>query len=303
MIVSAESSNKVFKPSFDLQPLLFSPRCSNLLVGNYWPDDLLRRKNHWRVDLAVTHPTLLVKAAQFIEGGSHWTEYLRVAQMVNLETLRTRLIQMLHNEYGVAVLRIPSQLSDDTLRLLVLLVGHALGTNVSPSVGSELRPLFAVTATNDPTIGGRYGGNGRNSKLLALHTDGSGIHSHRVDVLGMLCLQAAQEGGASCIADARRAWLLLNRETRDLLRMPLPRTDPYAPGLPIGSLITRPIFEQGTSRNGNTLSFSYHPSRVRDGVGLLHWGAIERQLENALCQLDAALKSRPSKYYSIAERS
>ena len=291
MIVSAELSNKVSDISFDLQLLGSSHQGSNRLAANCWPDDLLRRKNDWSIDLAATHPTLLVQAAQCIDSGSHWTEYLRLAQVVNLEALRTRLTKMLFHEYGVAVLRLPGQFSDDTLRLLVLLVGQALGTNVSPSVGSESRPLFAVTATDDPTIGGRYGGNGRNSKLLALHTDGSGIHQHQVDVLGMLCLQAAQEGGASRIADARRAWLLLSRKTRDLLCLPLPRTDPYAPGLPIGSLITRPIFEQGTSRNCNTLSFSYHPSRLRDGIGLLHWGAIERrQIENALSQLDDALE-------------
>jgi alpha-ketoglutarate-dependent taurine dioxygenase len=290
MLVSAESSNKIFNTTSAFQRFRSSHRGSNRLVANCWPDDLLRRKNDWTVDLAVTHPRLLVQVALFIESGSHWTEYLRLAQMVNLETLRTRLTKMLFDEFGVAVLRIPYQFSDDTLRLLVLLVGQALGANVSPSVGSESRPLFAVTATDDPTIGGRYGGNGRNSKLLALHTDGSGIHRHHVDVLGMLCLQAAQEGGASRIADARRAWLLLSRQTRDLLRMRLPRTDPYAPGLPIGGLITRPIFEQGTSRNRNTLSFSYHPSRIREGSGLLYFGPIERHLENALCQLDDALE-------------
>jgi len=290
MNVSAESSNKVFKPSFGLQLLQSSPRGSNQPVANRWPDDLLERKSEWRVDLAATHPTLVAQAAKFTTRGLHWNEYLRVAQMVDLATLRTRLTRMLYDEYGVALLRLPPELSDDTLRLLILLVGRVLGRNVSPSVGSEARPLFAITATPDPTIGGRYGGNGRNSKHLALHTDGSGIHSDRVDVLGMLCLQAAQEGGSSRIADARTAWLLLSRETRDLLRTPLPRTDPYAPGLPIDSLITKPIFEQRTSRNGSTLSFSYHPSRVRDGVSMLHRGPIEPQLENALCQLDDALE-------------
>ena len=289
MIVSAKSSNKDFKPSFDLQ-LLRSSHLDSNLVTNCWPDDLLRRKNQWRVDLVASHPRLVAQAVQLTASGINWNEYLRVAQMVDLASLRTRLTKMLYNEYGVALLSIPPELSDDSLRLLVLLMGHALGSNVSPSVGSKSRPLFAVTATDDPTIGGRYGGNGRNSKHLALHTDGSGIHSHRVDVLAMLCLQAAQEGGASCIADARRAWLLLSRETRDLLLTPLPRTDPYQPDLPIDSLITKPIFEQGIVRNRHTLSFSYHPARVRDGVGMLHGGATKRQSENALCQLDDALK-------------
>jgi alpha-ketoglutarate-dependent taurine dioxygenase len=277
MVASAESSNNIF----DLRLLPFSAQG----VANWWPDDLLNRKHEWRVDLAETYPTLVAQASEFTARGLHWNEYRRVAQMVDLATLRTRLTKMLYDEHRVAILRIPPELSDDTLRLLVLLVGRALGRNVSPFVGSEPRPLFAITATPDPTIGGRYGGNGRNSKRLALHTDGSGIHSNRVDVLAMLCLQPAQDGGASRIADARTAWLLLNRETRDLLRTPLPRTDPYAPGLPIDSLITKPIFEQGI-----TLTFSYHPSRIRDGVGMLHLGAIERQLENALCQLDDALE-------------
>lgn len=245
----------------------------------------LSRRHEWRVDLAETHPTLVAQAAEFIARGLHWNEYLRVARMIDLATLRTRLTKMLYHENRVAILRLPPELSDDTLRLLVLLVGRALGRNVSPCVGSEARPLFAITASPDPTIGGRYGGNGRNSKHLALHTDGSGIHSNRVDVLAMLCLQPAKDGGASLIADARTAWLLLSRETRDLLRTPLPRTDPYAPGLPIDSLITKPIFEQGIP-----LSFSYHPARIRDGVGMLHLGAMERQLENALCQLDDALE-------------
>ena len=286
MVVPAESSNKVFKPSFDLH-LLPSSRKD---VANWWPDDLLSRKHAWRFDLAERHSTLVSQATELIARGLRWNEYLHVAQMADLATLRARLTKMLCEEYGVALLRIPPELSDDTLRLLVLLAGRALGRNVSPSVGSEARPLFAITATPDPTIGGRYGGNGRNSKHLALHTDGSGIHSDRVDVLGMLCLEPAQDGGESCIADARTAWLLLSPETRDLLRTPLPRTDPYAPGLPIDSLITKPIFEQGIARNGHTLSFSYHPARVRDGVGMLHRGPSERQLENALCQLDDALE-------------
>jgi len=290
MIVSAELSNNDFTPSFDSQLLQSSHRGSNRFVANWRPDDLLRHKNQWQFELAARYPTLVKEAAQFTARGLHWNDYLRVAQMIDLATLRSRLSKMLYDEYGVALLRIPPELSDDSLRLLVLLVGSALGRNVSPCVGSKARPLFAITATPDPTIGGRYGGNGRNSKRLALHTDGSGIHSHRVDVLGMLCLQAAQEGGSSRIADARTAWLLLRRETRVLLCTPLPRTDPYAPGLPISSLITRPVFEQRMSRIGRALSFSYHPNRVRDGVGMLHWGAIERQLENALCQLDDALE-------------
>jgi hypothetical protein len=291
MIISAESKKRVFKSSFDLRLLPFSQRGSNRLFANCWPDDLLRHKNQWRVDLATSYPALVAQVAQFTAHGLHWNEYLRAAQLVDLATLRTRLIKMLYHEYGVALLRIPPELNDDSLRLLVLLVGCALGKNVSPCVGVEARPLFAITATLDPTIGGRYGGNGRNSKRLALHTDGSGIHSDRVDVLSMLCLQAAQEGGSSRIADARTAWFLLSREAKDLLRTPLPRTDPYAPGLPIDSLITKPIFEQRMSRNGRILTFSYHPSRVRDGVGmLLHLGAIERQLETALCQLDDALE-------------
>ena len=281
MVVPAESINKVFKPSFDCTP------GSNSHVANWWPGDLLSRKHEWQVELAATHSTLVAHAAEFIARGLHWNEYQRIGRMLDLTPLRARLTKMLYDDYRVALLRIPPELSDDTLRLLVLLVGRALGRNVSPSVGSESRPLFAITATPDPTIGGRYGGNGRNSKHLPLHTDGSGIHSDRVDVLGMLCLQPAREGGSSRIADTRTAWLLLSSETRDLLRTPLPRTDPYAPGLPIGSLITRPIFEHG---NSHTLNFSYHPARIRDGVGMLHSGAIERQLENALCQLDDALE-------------
>ncbi|HET9711475.1 MAG TPA: hypothetical protein VFP64_06325, partial [Pyrinomonadaceae bacterium] len=118
------------------------------------------RKHEWRVDLAETDPTLLAQAAQFTARGLHWNEYLRVAQMVDLATLRTRLTRMLYDEYRVALLRIPPELSDDTLRLLVLLVGRALGKNVTPSVETKARPLFAITATPDPTIGGRYGGNG-----------------------------------------------------------------------------------------------------------------------------------------------
>ena len=280
MVVPAQSSNKVFKPSFELQLLPSSHQ-------GWWPGDLLSRKHEWRLDLAATDPTLVSQAAEFTARGGYWNEYLRVAQIVDLSTLRACLSKVLYEEYRVALLRLPPELSDDTLRLLVLLAGRALGRNVSPSVGSEARPLFAITATPDPSIGGMYGGNGRNSKNLALHTDGSGIHSNRVDVLAMLCLQPADEGGSSRIADARTAWLLLSPETRDLLCTPLPRTDPYAPHLPIDSLITKPIFEHGI---GHTLSFSYHPSRVRDGVAMLHRGAIEPQLESALCELDEALE-------------
>ena len=291
MVALAESSNKISKPNLDLQLFRFLKRGSNGFVAKCWPDDILEYKNQWQVDLAASYPTLVAQAAQFTGDGLHANDYRRVAQSIYLATLRTHLIKMLYEEYGVALLCSPPELSDDSLRLLVLLIGCALGRNVSPSVGSEARPLFAITASPDPTIGGRYGGNGRNSARLALHTDGSGIHSDRVDVLGMLCLHAAQEGGSSRIADARRAWFLLSRETKALFRTPLPRTDPYAPGLPAESLITKPIFEQGMSHNDRILTFSYHPSRIRDGIGmLLHLGTIAGQLETALCQLDDALE-------------
>jgi Taurine catabolism dioxygenase TauD, TfdA family len=290
MISSAELINRVTETRPEARANKLLHLSSDRLFSNWSPNDLPGRENQWRLDLTVGHPILLAQASQFTQNGLQWKEYLRVVELIDLESLRFRLTNLLYGEYGLALLHIGAHLSDDAMRLMVLLVGHALGRNVAPSTGGESRPLFAVTATGDPTIGGSYGGNGRNARFLKLHTDGSGIHGRRVDVMGMLCLRAARQGGVSRIADARTTYLQLDKETRDLLCTSLPRTDPYAPGIPVESLVSRPIFEKISSANGWDLRFSYHPSRLRDGVRLLHRGTIEPQLERALFQLDSVLE-------------
>lgn len=259
-------------------------------IPNWSSADLLACEDRWRLDLTAGHGAVLAQAARLSDGGLHWQEYLRAPDLVELVHLRTRLTSLLWEQYGVALLRLGDHFSDDAMRLVLLLVGRALGRNVVPSVGGEPRALFAVTATDDPTIGGNYGGNGRNARLLALHTDGSGIHSGRVDVLSMLCIRPAREGGVSRLADARTAYLQLDEEARTLLSAPLPRTDPYAPGLRAERLICRPVFDQVPGRGNWALRFSYHPQRVRGGIRLRGEGAIAPSLERALSDLDSELE-------------
>jgi len=262
--------------------------CSVYSNWREWPPT---SEDSWRMDLSAEYESLVTQAAELSDGGLHWREYLRAPDLVDLERLRTRMTTLLWQKYGFALVSIGDHISDDAMRLLFLLIGRAMGRNVAPSPGGQVRALFAVTATDDPTIGGNYGGNGRNARSLALHTDGSGIHSARVDVLGMLCLRPAQRGGVSRVADARSLYSVLDEEARTLLSVPLPRTDPYTPGLPPERLICRPVFDLVPGSGDCGLRFSYHPHRVRDGIRMLHGGAITPPLELALSALDSALES------------
>jgi hypothetical protein len=233
------------------------------------------------IDLARDHGALLERAVQMTDAGLPWSEYLRAPEVSEVEPLCVLVGTILRSDRGIALLRIGEGMSDDAMRLLVLLIGRGLGRNVVPTVGADPRPLFAITATDDPTIGGAYAGNGRNSRSLALHTDGSGIHSASVDILGMLCIRPAAEGGVSRFADALDVHSQLTEESRIMLSRSLPRTDPYNPSLPGDQLSCRPVFDRG--------HFSYHPQRLRDGTRVRDGGVIAPSLERAFAELDAAL--------------
>jgi hypothetical protein len=258
-------------------------------LSNWSPASLLVSADQWQLDLATDHEALLARVARLSEGGLPWQEYLRAPVLVEMGPLYMRLTRLLWEGSCIALLRLGEDMSDDAMRLLLLLVGRALGRNIAPRVGAESRPLFAVTATDDPTIGGEYGGNARNARALALHTDGSGIHSGRVDILGMLCIRAAEQGGISRFADARTAYLELDDESRILLTAPFPRVDPYNPRLPVDRLISRPVFDLLPAQGVRDFRFSYHPQRVRDGIRLRDDGIIAQPLERALSTLDAVL--------------
>jgi hypothetical protein len=235
------------------------------------------------IDLARDHGALLERAVQMTDAGLSWSEYLRAPEVSEVEPLCVLVRTILRSDRGIALLRIGEGISDDAMRLLVLLIGRGLGRNVVPTVGADPRPLFAITATDDPTIGGAYAGNGRNAKPLAMHTDGSGIHTGTVDILGMLCIRPAEEGGASRFADAFAAHARLSIRSKAILTRPLPRVDPYNPTLRADRLTCRPVFEGR--------SFSYHPQRLRDGVRLRR-GTVAPDLEHAFSELDAALDER-----------
>lgn len=243
--------------------------------------DEKRAPSDIRIDLAEEHRPLVERVARLADECS-WRDYLHAPELPELEPLRRAVATLLWERHGIALLRIGDALSDDAMRLLLLLVGRALGRNIAPTVGADERPLFAVTAMEDPTLGGEYGGNARNARSLALHTDGSGIHTGRVDVLGMLCLQPAQEGGVSRFADVRAVQSQLADHTRIVLKRSLPRADPYNPHLPADRLICRPVFDRQR--------FSYHPDRIREGIRLRDGGAIAPPIEQALSELDAALE-------------
>jgi len=253
-------------------------------------DELLASRDRWRIDLRKDHPALLAS----LEGLARdlpWRDYLRAPEVPELEPLSARVRSLLWREHHITVLRTGPDASDEAMRLLILLVGRALGRNAAPTVGGEPRPLFAVTATDDPTVGGEYGGNARNARELPMHTDGSGVHSGRVDVLGMLCIRPAAEGGVSRFADARTAYAGLDDQARALLAQPLPRVDPYQPHLPVDRLICRPVFDAAAGDAATEhLTFSYHPQRIRTALRARDGERADSPIERALAGLDQALE-------------
>ena len=255
-------------------------------IHSWSPTDLLAAQAEWRIDLSSESP-VVQQPMQLSAGSLEWQDYLGAPDLCGLEYLREQLGSLFRGKYGLVLLHVDSRIDDDAMRLLTLLLGRAMGKNVAPEAAGEHRPLFAITATGDSTIGGRYGGNGRNAKFLAMHTDGSGIHSGRVDIMGLLCLQAAREGGLTRLADSRAAYQRLSNDRQRLLSAPIPRTDPYATRLPAEQLTRRPVFEARAPGDCAPV-FSYHPQRVRDGLRAAN-GAIEPALEQALSELDSEL--------------
>lgn len=238
----------------------------------------------WRIDLALEHGRLLERVTRLSAGGLSWENYLQAPELEDLQVLRRSLGTSLGVDHGISLLRIGQDMSDHAMRLLFLLLGRAMGRNVGPTTCD--RPLFAITATDDPTIGGTYAGNGRNARALALHTDGSGIHSGRVDILGMLCIRAADKGGISRFADTRVVYRQLGDDDQQMLANSYPRIDPYNPYLSADRLVCRPIFEPVQAG----LRFSYHPARVRDGIRLRDGGFVAPALEQAFANLDVMLE-------------
>ncbi len=245
-----------------------------------------------RIDIPADHRSLLDRVAELSRAGMTWREYLRAPALSGeLQKLRNLLTLLLLSNRGIALIDVGEETPDDVMRLLLLLIGRALGKNVAPAMGAEIRPLFSITAADgDPTMGGTYAGNGRNTKSLALHTDGSGTHTESVDILALLCIRPAEQGGVSRFADALAARSRLSAESRAILGMPFPRIDPYNPSLPAHRLIQRPVFEAMPAGSPFAHQFSYHPRRLRDGVRLRDKGQVAPVLERAFDELDAALE-------------
>lgn len=236
------------------------------------------RAAEWIVDIEseTAHPQLQSFLSQY---SSHWKNPLDVVCPESLKHVGRRLQDLVLGQTGVAVLKCGAKCSADEARLLQIVLGCEFGCNVTVTPNGDHRPLFALEAVQDPTANGRYSGNGLRGNTIGFHTDGSGIADRNVDLLSMLCVRPARFGGQSRVANAQMAYKSLPPTTRDELAKPFPRESPFAPGATDAGLKSAPIYCEAERNGARYLHFSYHPQRVRNGLG------------HDMERLEAALKS------------
>jgi alpha-ketoglutarate-dependent taurine dioxygenase len=137
------------------------------------------------------------------------------------------------------------------------------------------RPLFAV---GESSVADSVGtGCGR----LPLHTDAA-AHPDRVDLVGLHTVRAAEVGGFTRIASAEHAYAQLTPSARRVLAEDYWRANPH--GGPEAT-VRRPIFKHVTIDACPRTIISYHPLRIREGLGV----NVATNVLAALNELDHAL--------------
>ena len=215
-----------------------------------------------------------------------WSGWEEKSQLLYL-----RIRQLLFKDTGIAVLKSGAALSGNQARLVELLLGCRLGVNVTMTPGKQPggrpeRPLFQATMKKDPTAGGDYAGNALKGNAIGLHTDGSGTIDRRVEVLSMLYLRPARFGGQSVVANSLEAFQQLAADVKEVLQRSFPRQNPYKSVPPPKELLCLPIFKRVCNDSIETMEFSYHPQRVRNGVKLARTSS--QKLESETVRHDPA---------------
>lgn len=235
-----------------------------------WNSTTLRaRVKEWVLDLGE-FPGTLFALKELDKLGWRWEQYKELLQTDisaewtdSAKPLIVRIRELLFDDTGITILKCGASMPGNQARLVELLVGCALGENVTVSAGVE-RPLFLATQSKDPTAGQQYLGNALKGNSIGLHTDASGTIDRKAEVLSMLYICPARFGGQSVVASSRFAFRRLSEHARQVLQRSFPRQSPYKDKKrPPKLLLCIPIFKD--TGNGR-MEFSYHPARLRNGL-------------------------------------
>src|SRR5258705_10218992 len=90
-----------------------------------------------QLDLATDHRTLLEQVIRLSDAGLSWREYLQAPHLSGLELLSRLVRSLLWGTSGIALLHTREHMSDGEMRLLLLLIGRAIGRNITSNVGVE----------------------------------------------------------------------------------------------------------------------------------------------------------------------
>jgi alpha-ketoglutarate-dependent taurine dioxygenase len=236
---------------------------------------LIDRVREWVLDLEE-FPQALSAARKLDDRGQSWSQYEELLQpnrsmewADRSQSLISRIREQLFDDTGITVLRCGATMPGNQARLVELLVGCALGKNVTKNAGTIKRPLFQATQSKDTTVGSSYLGNALKGNAIGLHTDASGTIDRKVEVLSMLYVRPARFGGQSVVASSRFAFTRLSEPAREILQRSFPRQSPYKDkDNPSKLLLCIPIFNDVRSGAISEMEFSYHPARLRNGVKL-----------------------------------
>ncbi|HEX9564461.1 MAG TPA: TauD/TfdA family dioxygenase [Gemmatimonadaceae bacterium] len=184
---------------------------------------------------------------------------------------------------GAVVVRLGPAVSPDSVRLLQLVLGESLGSILTIAPDEPGRPLFRISAVEGADRTGEYVGNAKKRSPIGFHTDGSGVASP-IGTLSMACIRPASRGGETRLSDAKRVHARLSDPARRVLEAPQPRENPYR-RLPPDELVVLPVFDPLAD-----LAFSYHPSRLRNGIQAVRGGLSEPETA-ALAELEGLLEA------------
>lgn len=176
-----------------------------------WRGADLARQDDWIIPIDVTALTDLAGAISEarVRGEDSRTLNIDRHALPSLSALAGQVRAALAQGYGFCLLRGISadRFSVDALKMLLLLLGHQIGLIGPQEQGPRSIGEVMDTGPDSP-------------KDFYYHRGGAlPMHMDPVDVVGLMCVRAAKQGGASGIVSAMRVHNELLRERPDLLRI------------------------------------------------------------------------------------
>jgi alpha-ketoglutarate-dependent taurine dioxygenase len=203
---------------------------------------------------------------------------------------------------GVALLDLGRPLEGDTYltakaQMLVVILGNKFGRTVTKNY-EDRSPFFPLYYRKEGNTRG-YIGNGQSNNQPGVHTDGSAWREARVDLLGLLCVQSAAEGGTTIVVNALRVFEALPTAMKEFLRSRhFIRQDPFAPARP--KPVRRTIYRDVTTGFYSGLGIRYDRSRIEGGHFIAGEPLSHRDLAT-LDEFDGVLKDTQFRHECFLE--